>query len=85
MVLGSGVDYICAVRRARCARANVSDMPLPAELIDGYYWARHHGKEYDLTTYIVLLEDGQWFTVGIEHPVDFDPEDIICRVQRPDN
>jgi hypothetical protein len=56
-----------------------------SDLLDGYYWARHRGVECYGTTYIVLLEDGQWFTIGIEHPVDFDENDIICRVIRPDN
>lgn len=55
------------------------------ELLDGYYWARHRGEECDGTTYIVLLEEGKWFTVGLEHPIEFDPSDIICRVHRPDH
>ena len=55
------------------------------DLLEGYYWARHRGDECDGTTYVVLLEEGKWFTVGIEHQVDFDPADIICRVQRPDH
>ena len=45
---------------------------------DGYYWARHS----EGTTFIVKLEDGEWFTIGIQDPIDFDPRFIIGEVQR---
>lgn len=51
------------------------------DLADGYYWARHQ----DGTTFVVFLEDGQWWTVVIENPIDFDRSQIIMPVPRPDH
>lgn len=48
------------------------------EFVEGYYWARHNqpGDEEDLTTFVVLLQDGHWFCCGIRDPINdkFDPK-----------
>jgi hypothetical protein len=52
------------------------------ELEDGYYWALHHDRQ---TTFVVLLQDEMWFTVGIGVPlINFDPHQVLCPVLRPE-
>lgn len=47
---------------------------------DGYYWARHA----DGTTFVVLRENGQWYTVGIREPLEnFDARQIVSRIAQP--
>jgi len=52
-------------------------------MTDGYYWARHD----DGTTFVVLLEGGDWYTVGILAPITdtFRECQVICAVPRPAN
>lgn len=50
---------------------------------DGYYWARCRADEG--TTFIALREEGLWYLPGVAEPVDFDKNEIVCRVLRPDN
>lgn len=50
---------------------------------DGYYWCRCRTDEG--TTFIALREDGLWYLPGIEQTVEFDQNEVLCRVQRPDN
>ena len=48
---------------------------------DGYYWARHT----DDTTFVVLRQEGHWFTVGIAEPLrNFDVRQIVEPIPEPD-
>jgi hypothetical protein len=50
-------------------------------MAEGYYWARN---PEDNTHFIVLFEDGQWYTVGIQQPLqNFDQHQIIKRIEEP--
>jgi len=67
-------------------RSAIRAAPRAETLEDGYYWARHTRKDADEnTTFIVLLDCDLWYTIGIEHPIDFDPSQIICAIKRPDH
>lgn len=50
---------------------------------DGYYWARHD----DGTAFVVLLQDGWWFTPGVGYPINntFRPSQLIMPIKRPDH
>jgi len=52
-------------------------------LSEGYYWARHD----DGTTFIVLLEDGNWFVPGVARPINarFRESQVICPIPRLSN
>jgi hypothetical protein len=46
---------------------------------EGYYWARHT----DGTTFVVLLEDGDWYCCAVHDAIDFDESTIICKIASP--
>lgn len=52
----------------------------PVTYSDGYYWAT---CPRDGTSHVVYREAGSWWVVGIDHPIDFDPQNIIAPIATP--
>ncbi len=48
---------------------------------EGYYWARH----FDGTTFVVYLEKGSWYTVGVQNAINetFSVTQIIKPIMEP--
>jgi hypothetical protein len=46
-----------------------------------YYWIRHA----DGTRFIAKLENNCWWTMGYGLPIDITRDQVICKVQAPEN
>lgn len=53
------------------------------DVSDGYYWVNI--PEDENTSFVALLEHGEWFVPGIEGAVEFEEANIICPVRRLDH
>ncbi len=46
-----------------------------------YYWCRHP----EGTRFIAKLENSLWWTAGLAAPIEITRDQIICKVQAPEN
>jgi hypothetical protein len=46
-----------------------------------YYWCRHS----DGTRFIAKLENSSWWTMGYPAPINVTRDQVICKVQAPEN